>query len=532
MPVVPKHSFHFHSVSADVIGNIIFQMNSNATGSDGVNLLMIQMCCPFILPFLAHVINCCLIDGTFPDSWKCANICPVPKCSEPAEIKDLRAISILPTLSKVLEKVVSLQLREFLSSHDILPELQSGFRPGHSCATALSKVVDDIILSMDQGNSSALILLDYSKAFDTINHNILLSILQYIGLSKPVLNFFKSYLTQRTQRVLLKDKYSTSLVLKSGVPQGSILGPILFSIYTSQLFNGLHCNYHIYADDTQLYHHFSSSSVDLACAQINEDLVNICERSKKHALLLNPSKSKLIVFASKSKYAFLIDKLAISINGIRLSAVNESKVLGLVVDRNLRFSGHVSKCIQRSYLGLRMLYAHRSYLSAKIKSILCNSLILSQFSHCYPVYYCCLTVVDKMRIQKVQNCCMRYITGSRKYDRISHKLSELRWLNMENRARLHSLTFYHKILLSNSPIYLRRKVTFRTDIHNLNVRSKGLISPPLHTTAIFERSFSFNIYKLYNSLDLNLKRMPLTSFRYNLKNQLLNEQCATLGSGT
>lgn len=177
-----NNNFKFQTENEFTILKIINDISTNATGCDGVNAKLLKLCCPHIIPHITHIINFCLSNNVFPTIWKSAIITALAKKSNPTEYKDLRGISILPTLSKIIEKIMEQQLRDYLTLNNLLPIVQSGFRPGYSCTTALLNIMDDIITASDKGECTALVLLDFSRAFDTLNHEILLSILKYIGL--------------------------------------------------------------------------------------------------------------------------------------------------------------------------------------------------------------------------------------------------------------------------------------------------------------------------------------------------------------
>lgn len=284
--------FNFQPVDVDVVGKYISEIKTMSVGSDGISIKMLNLCCPYITPFITHIINSCITGSGFPNIWKHALITPIPKIKEPINLNDLRPVSILPILSKVFEKIINKQLREHLILYNILPESQSGFRKGHSCTTALLGVTDDILETLDHGEMSALVLLDYSKAFDTINHEVLAAILHFMGLTDDGVSLISSYLGNRFQSVKVDSNISVPLPLVSGVPQGSILGPLLFIIYTSNFHTQIkHCRLHMYADDTQIYHAFTANNCHVANQSINEDLIAIQRISKQHALSLNPAKS-------------------------------------------------------------------------------------------------------------------------------------------------------------------------------------------------------------------------------------------------
>lgn len=428
-------------------------------------------------------------------------------------------------MSKLVEKIMEVQFKSYLDQSNILPVIQSGFRPGFSCTTALLHITDDIIRAADEGRITALVLLDFSKAFDTINHNLLLEILHSCGVGVEALHLFQSYLTGRSQRVRFRGKLSNSKNSTTGVPQGSILGPLLFTVYTSQFVNYItHCNIHMYADDTQLYYSFYASEYERAEELINNDLEQLTIVSEDHCLLLNPRKSAVVLFGKKSECENLTTIFTLKVNQINIEITNCAKNLGLILDRTLRFRDQTSKNIQSAYSALRLLYPHRSYLDISTKRMLCETLVLSQFSYCAPIYGPCLDLDCAAKIQRVQKTCIRFIYGIRKYERVSHKLKDLNWLTMQNRRNLSSLCLFHKIITTHRPPYLYNKISFRSDIHNINVRSKGLLTPPLHKSVFFERSFSFTIYKLYNSVPDNLKNVGENRFKKEIARYLLQRQ--------
>lgn len=494
--------------------NVITEIKSNASGIDGLNINIINLCCPFILPYLTHLINFCLINSVYPDEWKRALVTPLPKINDPQEYKDLRPISVLPCLSKVLEKIINKQLTEHVERNQILPVTQSGFRRHHGCSTALSNVTDDILRATDAGRVTILALLDFSKAFDTLNHKILLAILHFIGLSEEAVNFFENFLIGRSQRVKIDKTVSTELPITSGVPQGSVVSPLLYAIYTSNIDNIIkNSNAQYYADDTQIYLSFKKEDVFESCQKMNNDLESLRSFSLNHSLFLNPKKCCLMLFGPKNDVNSVNNHVNVKVGDTILEIKNNVRNLGLTFDNLLRFDQHISGCMQRAYIRLKLLYSSRHDLSPKLKKLLCDSLVLSIFNHADVVYGDCLTQVQKDRIQKVQNSCLRLIYGIRKFERISHKLREANWLNMESRRKVHSACFYHRVIYYNTPPYLHDKIVYRSHVHNINIRSKGLITPPMHKTKLFERSFTYNIANLYNSLPIYLKQMPPLKFR-------------------
>ena len=195
------------------------------------------------------------------------------------------------------------------------------------------------------------------------------------------------------------------------------------------------------------------------------------------------------------------------------------------MDQDLRFTEHINLSLQRVYINLKQLYQHRQILSKKNKKMLCEAYVLSQVNHCDIVYGPCLRQADSTRIQRLQNSCLRFIHGIRKYDSISHTLKDTNWLNMYNRRYLHSVTLFFKILTLQTPPYLHEKLCFRTDVHNLNLRFKGMLTPPKHSLELFKRSFSYRIASTINKLPRPLlEKKSVKAFRCHLLKEIIKDQ--------
>lgn len=516
-------TFLFGPVTDGDILQLIQRLKSNALGPDNLSLNLILYCCPFLVPHITHLVNSCICSGVFPDSWKQANIIPLSKCSRPKEFSDLRSISILPFLSKIMEKVMETQLNSFLNDNNILPEKQSGFRSGHSCETALAEVTDSVIRSLDRSMASVLIMLDYSKAFDTLNHELLLAMLKYIGLSDLALRLIRSYLTNRVQRVCIGSSISDMVRVTGGVPQGSILGPLLYSIYTFNIYKCLkHCAYHMYADDTQLIYNFDISEVQEANLKINVDLNSLSEVSKNLSLKLNPTKSIAVLFARDSHRPYLLRNLNLKLNNENITLKDSAKNLGLIIDYKLHFKEHITAKLRAAYSTLKMLYPHRHYLNQDTKKTLCESLVLSHFNFCDSIYGPCLDNVAKRRIQVLQNSCLRFIFGIRRRNHITYKLKEVQWLDMAKRRELHSISFYYKILKNRCPPYLSNKIKLRTASHTVNIRHRYLVDIPKHNREFFKCSFSYNVANLINKYKITDLTPSLTSFKKTIWRKLFS----------
>ena len=225
---------------------------------------------------------------------------PLPKISNPAIASDYRPISLLSTFSKVIEKISAKQMIEYLKITGYLDNLQSAYKQSHSTITALLNVTDDIYEALEDTELTFLILLDYSKAFDCANHRLILAKLQSAGFKNDSLSWIKSYLTDRSQKVVTGSAESGWENVINGVPQGSVLGPLLFTVLVSDISSAIRRGrYHLYADDTQLYYTCKVEDANDTITKINEDLSNIFNYSKRNCLKLNAGKSKFIIIGSR-----------------------------------------------------------------------------------------------------------------------------------------------------------------------------------------------------------------------------------------
>lgn len=517
--------FSFSLATVDDVNKILNSIKTEAFGIDNISSAMLKYCSPFIDQFITHLINCCIERKYFPHLWKIAVGVPLPKKNNPTSFSDLRIISILPAISKVFEKFLCGQLQVYFTSNNILPDSQCGFRQGYSTGTALTTVTNDLLEAHDKGLMSVLVLLDFSKAFDTINHKLICAKLKYYGLDNCSLSLITSYLSDRSQKICVNNTFSSSINICSGVPQGSILGPLLFIIYTSDILTSVSsCKVQAYADDMQLYLHFNVNNYIPAVNLVNSELHKIKQLSLEHDLKLNSNKSQLILFGSKHKKVFLKDNLNINIDGVPLAVTDQVKNLGLIIDSDLRFREQTKVLLQKSYSSLKLIYSGRDILNFNLKKMLCESLVLSHFNYCDFVYGPCLDLHEQNRIQKVQNSCCRLIYGIKKYDHISHKIKEANWLNMENRRLHHLGNFVHKTLVTSKPLSIKKKFIKRSSIHSKNIRFRNKYTMPHHQTAIFRRSFIFNAISLYNSLPDDFKIFNINKFKYKYKKYLFNKQ--------
>ena len=337
-----------------------------------------------------------------PEDLKIASLRPLlKKPNADCELfSNLRPVSNLKFLSKLVEKTVFVQLNNYLTVNGLHERFQSAYKAHHSTETALLTITDDILLSLDRGDNVFLLLLDLSAAFDTVNHSLLILRLENsFGITGTVLQWFHSYLTGRSQFVEINDTKSSVRDLTVGVPQGSVLGPILYLLYTAPLAEIIRSHglvYHFYADNTQLYISFKDCDVDVARLRVENCVADICHWMDVNELKLNHDKTEIMLIYSK--YHTRLPFSYFSIGNERLTTTANARSLGVVVDDNMLFDAHVSDICRSSFNQLRHLSKIRKYLTRESSEIAVHAFITSKLDYCNSLLYSC----SKTQLKKLQ----------------------------------------------------------------------------------------------------------------------------------
>ena len=307
---------------------------------------------------LVTCFNLSFNSGTFPDDWKIAKITPLHKGGQKNQVNNYRPISLLPLPGKLIEKIVHKRITSYLDANDILNNNQNGFRAKHSTQDTVAKFTDDIAININNNNCTLATFIDFRKAFDTVNHKILLDKINSLGINNSTHNWLTSYLCNRKQVVVANGITSRKGTITCGVPQGSTLGPLLFLIYINDINKHfVNSKIKLFADDTVLYT-ASITTID-ARNDLQIDLDSLDTWCRQHKLSINIGKTKSVLFGTK-KINNKITCPNLTIAGETIHFVNEYKYLGIVLDKSLTFSRHI-KYVHR-------LAAHKIYLLSKIRS--------------------------------------------------------------------------------------------------------------------------------------------------------------------
>ncbi len=346
-----------------------------------------------------------------------------------------RPISNLLYVSKLLERCVAKQLNSYLSKSDHYESFQSAYRPHHSTETALLRVQNDILTGIDKKEVTLLVLLDLSAAFDTVDHTILLNRLQKIGITGLAYDWFSSYLTGRTQAVFVDGVSSDSVNLTCGVPQGSVLGPILFNIYTQPLGeiarkHGL--NYHFYADDTQLYTSFSINDSSSSVTSVSECIKDIKTWMKPNLLMLNDSKTEVVLLGTKQQLGKL-DNLEISVGNANIVPCSRVNNLGVIFDNNMTMEDSVNNICKTAYFYIRLLGKLRKFLDKEISAMITHAFVTSRLDYCNSLLYGISSSLSA-KLQRILNTAARIVTRTKIGDHIPPVLKSLYWFPVVQRC--------------------------------------------------------------------------------------------------
>ena len=469
------------------------------------------------------MMNSSLQTGVFPAAFKGAVVRPLLKKSnlDCNDFNNFRPVSNLPFLSKVLEKLVFIQLNDFIIAHNVLEKFQSGFRVNHSTETALLKILNDLRLNYDSQKVTVLVLLDLSAAFDTVDHTILLTGLKHIGLSGAVHKWFTSYLTDRTFMVSVDTCSSKVHEITCGVPQGSILGPVLFNLYMLPLGDVIRrhgVNFHSYADDTQLYISMFPDDTRPMDALFN-CILDVKSWMAENFLQLNQSKTEVLVIGPEAQREKLLPKL----QSLSFNPSSQVKNLGVIFDSELTFIPHIKNITKIGFYHLKNIARVRPILSRANTETLMHAFITSRIDYCNAL----LSGLPKKSIsglQLLQNSAARVLTKTRRREHITPVLESLHWLPVCFRIDFKVLLMVFKCLNGLGPSYLSELLLPYEPSRPLRSSGRGLlVIPKVNRKTHGEASFQYYGPRLWNALPEELRAAEnVHIFKSRLKTHLFS----------
>ncbi len=445
--------FSFCPLTEAEVSKLLLSSHPTTCPLDPIPSHLLQAISPTLLPALTHIINTSLLTGIFPTAFKQARVTPLLKkpTLNTSLLENYRPVSLLPFIAKTLERVVFNQVSLFLSQNNKLDAKQSGFRSGHSTETALLSVTEALRIAKADSKSSVLILLDLSVAFDTVNHQILLSTLSSLDITGIPLRWFESYLTGRSFRVAWGGEVSKAHQLVTGVPQGSVLGPLLFSTYTTSLAPIIQAHgfsYHFYADDTQLYLSFRPDDPTVA-ARISGCLADISAWMKEHHLQLNLAKTELLIFPATPT---LQHDFTIQLGSSTITPSASVRNLGVIFDDQLTFKEHIAKTARSCRFALHNIRKIRPFLTEHAAQLLVQALVISRLDYCNALLAGLPSNTIKP-LQMIQNAAARLVFNEPKRAHVTPLFVSLHWLPVAARIQFKTLMLAYRTTTGSAPTY-------------------------------------------------------------------------------
>lgn len=528
LPTPIKSLTAFQPVTRGVLKRILSKTKRTYCASDPLPFDEIIHACDIdlLISIMCDLVNICLATCTFPDIEKRAIVKPIVKSKlDPQSLCSFRPVSNLSFMSKVMEKVILEQLLDHLQYTDAFPDNQSAYRQFYSTETALCSMVNDMHEMLDSGKGGVLVLLDLSAAFDTVVHDTLLFDCERLGIKGDALEYLRSYLEHRTYCVQIGDCFSEIKNVVRGVPQGSVLGPILFCIYTVGLSHILFSHgvqFKLFADDTQMY--FVLNSISEAEERISAVMSEVGRWMECKQLKLNQAKTECLVVGRH------VDRL--QVNGMDLMVSKSVKNLGVVLDYDMSFKTQIVRMVRVINYHLKNISFVRKYLSDDQILLLIHNHVISRIDYCNSLFYGISNYLLK-KLQVLINRSVRIVKGLSRRERITPHLIDLHWLPIKGRIEFKRCVLVYQALKFGKPKYIRDLLCrFHSDANVVlrHANDECRLEEPRFSTEVGRNAFSRSAPRLYNKLPSSIKSSEnIGIFKKRLKTYLFRK-CYNLNS--
>ena len=522
--IVGQCGFEFKNETNESIVKIINSLKTEtATGYDEISARIIKDSANTIAPILCEIINLGYKTHQFPNCMKKATISALHKKKDVNDFSNYRPISILPTLSKILEKSATIQLVTHLETNNILNKNQHAYRRRHGTVTCLAELVDTLYHLYDEKKYAAIISLDLSKAFDSISHQLLLNKLSKQGLSEAAILWIESYLTGRIQVTKFKNFTSTEEIITAGVPQGSIIGPLLFLCFTNDIYEIFNeeCKVVSYADDTQIV--INANDPKELKAKIRSTILKAQEWYTANSMKNNIDKTEiLIINAKKSNLKNTIFKFKENRKTVKIKPSTTIKVLGIKLDENLNWTSQTNFVKKNAFNTIRHLHRMNHLLPIELRIQLYNTLVTPILDYADIIWGGC-GALNANKVQVAQNFAIRSITGAKKYESASESFHKLKFLNLEQRREIHAAVFTNKSLLHINPTDISLKYLNQCSTGSNNTRNNatGTLNLPKHKSKKFQQSPFYRCIVAWNSSPPNLPIHKPNLFKKSLQKYII-----------
>ena len=512
-------SFFFNDISSNEVKNIIMGLNDKRCPTECLPIKILKYISDIVSPILSKIINKSVSDGIFPDSLKIARVVPIFKDGDVSSVGNYRPISVLPILSKIFEKAMYLRLYRYLSRKSILSDEQYGFRDGRCTVNAVLDLCRYLYKELDAGRYVLTTFLDFRKAFDCVQHDILLSKLWHYGIRGNCHEWLKSYLSNRKQFVSISGTTSNMRNIRCGVPQGSILGPLLFLTFINDITK---CStvfkFSLYADDCTLSYAFHKDHVNIVSSEVNAALKLVINWINCNKLCVNVNKTGYMVFSYRGN----IEVGDVFVDNVKLNRLTSVKFLGINVDSHLTFKDHVNFISTKISKGIGLLYKLNKTLPLSALKSVYFALVHSHLVYGIEVYYNTANAYRK-KLFLAQKKAIRAINSLGYVDHTNDSFFHNRILKLNDIHQLHTCIYMFKALYFGFDDCMLYSVKSHSDTHQYATRNNSNLLIPFFTRSKSQNSIDYVAVQYWNSLNTHLKqRSSVNRFKYKLREFLLN----------
>ena len=518
------NSLFLYPTDEDEILSIVNRSKNTGIGWDGISAKLVKCSIRRYVAQLAYIVNLSLTQGVFPDELKIAKVIPLFKSGDHKLIKNYRPVSVLPYFSKIFERIVLNRITKFINQNESLYPFQFGFRANHNTSNALMVIIDRILSGFNNGEMTIGVFLDFSKAFDTVDHEILKKKLIHYGIRGSAHQWLISYLSNRKQYVHYDGATSNSGDILCGVPQGSILGPLLFILYIndiSKVSNKIHPV--LFADDSNFF--IQGKNLSEMVSTLNNELVSLVYWINANKLSLNIEKTNFILFKQRNKQTDMNDE--IQINTTSISRIYQTKFLGVVISSDLSWDHHTKYVCSKISKGIGIIYKARFKLNLQSLVSLYYSFVYPYLSYCLEVWGS-TTKKNLLSLHKKQKKVIRLVIGA---DYCAHTEPLFLRLKILNVYRLYEYNvglFMFKYHRGDCPSSLDYMFIQNTFIHNYSTRQKYNYHVPHFRLSICLGNIRYKGVVIWNKVRENINtECSYITFKSRLKHCLLFDNLTT-----
>ena len=525
-PTLNKNGkFKFQQETTEKVEYLIKRIKPKvATGHDELSASLIKEAMPVIIEDLKNMINLSYETCSFPNQLKIARIKAIHKKGENNDPANYRPVSILTVISKVFERSAVEQMLDYYIQNNILNTRQHAYRKNHSTTTILFELIETIKKHIDGGNFVAIASLDLSKAFDSLAHNLILKKLDEIGLNENATCWIESYLSNRKQTVTFSKIESKQETVESGVPQGSILGPLLFITCTNDIMEELkEYDIYSYADDMQIV--IRGNNVEELGKKLEKAIKQANNYYNSNSLLCNPTKTEVMLLGTKTRLS-TAEKLRVKVsNGEEtkyLTGEESLKILGVIIDQSIDWNKHTSLVKQRAINSIRNLHRINQLIPMKQQRMLYTSLVTPHFSYADVIWNNCGNA-NCNKIQQAQNFAAKSMIGAKKHSSSTHALKKLELLPLTEKRKINVAVHVKKALTGKAPHNIQQMYKNQISSEKTRAAARGDFNYPKHRLQQYQEGSFYTSLKIWNSLPLHLREKTITTIKTNLQSEVTKQ---------